>query len=91
MARWKYDKEKRTAYKHEKESGRLKFVKPDGAWTINKEDVAAFEGVDIFEIRTELATYSCPADVALSKGFLKTLGGEVKLIVPMKNWRRDGT
>ena len=79
-----------TYTKHEKERGKLRFVKPDGAWSINMAEVDKTQlitkEVSKIVFITEKKEYSISAETALEKGFFRQLGGEDKWIVPMRNW-----
>ncbi len=69
--------------KIEKDSGKLRFVKPDGAWTLNLDEV---DIVELREIRfmTPTKVYSISAERALEKGFNRVHGGELKLVIPVQ-------
>jgi hypothetical protein len=72
--------------KYEKEKSRLKIGK--GSWTIKKEWI---ENPEIFKIKyiTEESLYTITKEDALKKGWYLLLGGEDKLVVPIKNWTID--
>ncbi len=69
--------------KIEKDSGKLRFVKPDGAWTLNLDEV---DIVELREIRfmTPTKVYSIPTSRAISKGFNRVHDGELKLVIPVQ-------
>lgn len=70
-------------YKQEKEKDRLRMA--GGSWSINYDDVD-FSKVETIVFCTEKAHYLISADKALLTGFDRVLGGERKLVVPVKCW-----
>lgn len=70
-------------YKQEKEKDRLRMA--GGSWSINYDDVD-FDKVTTIVFCTEKAHYVISANKALLTGFERTLGGERKLVVPVKCW-----
>lgn len=75
-----------TYYKAEKEKDRLRIG--DGSWSINLADVD-FKKVDMIVYSSEKARYTITSVDALSHGFERTLGGEIKLVVPVKYWKEQ--
>lgn len=57
-----------------------------GSWTINMDEIF---GRKIREIvyQTPKAIYSISLEMAIEKGFNRNLGGENKLVVPLKYWK----
>ncbi len=68
--------------KFEKESGKLQFVKPLGAWTLNLDEVDVTE---VREIRFLTATreFIITMEEALARGWKDVFNGETKLIIPI--------
>ena len=56
-----------------------------GSWSIN---IAEIEGKDVYMIKyiTKERNYLITIDKAIEHGFERTLGGERKLVVPLKYW-----
>lgn len=72
--------------KHEKESGKLRFIK-GGAWSLNVQEYAG-KPVRRFVYITEKARYSVPMEtVVSSKCFNRDFQGEKKRIVPLSLWQ----
>ncbi len=69
--------------KNEKESSKLRIG--GGSWSINLDKVS-LSGVSTIEYNTEKHTYTISTRDAISKGFIRFLGGEKKLVVPIKFW-----
>lgn len=71
--------------KREKEASRLRLG--GGSWTIN---LARVEGFDVAWVNylTEVAVYRIAWKDANFHGFERELGGEPKLVVPVKFWKR---
>lgn len=69
--------------KKEKERDKLRMA--DGAWSINLDELP-LEAVAIRYI-TEKYIYTIETEVAHLKGFTRILGGEPKLVVPLKYWK----
>lgn len=69
--------------KKEKESGKLRMS--GGSWTI-KVDEVQHDHIKGIVFTTSKHTYSIDKDHAFKIGFVKMLGGELKLIVPVKHW-----
>ena len=69
--------------KKEKESGKLRLA--GGSWSINLDKVNPQEFEKIQYI-TESAFYEIDPATALTKGFIRSFGGETKLIVPEQHW-----
>ena len=59
-----------------------------GSWSINLDTLP--KGTQHIKYDTEEATYELSMQDALIKGFTRVLGGENKLIVPLKYWIRKG-
>lgn len=72
--------------KYEKESSKLKMVE-GGAWTINLEKVNLFL-IDIIIYETKKYVYSISSNQAQGIGSTMLLGGEWKLVIPLKYWKR---
>ena len=82
----KYQIKDRVLTKFEKEKGKLRFIKPNGAWTINLDNISECilkTEIDTFIWSTEKNTYTIPSITAFNKGFIREMGGERKLIVPI--------
>jgi hypothetical protein len=75
-----------TLTKYEKESGKLRMS--GGCWTINMDKVKLESLQDIVYI-TERYKYEIPKQWAVKNGFMQMLGGELKLIVPIKYWVKN--
>lgn len=74
-----------TLYKKEKEKSKLRIG--GGSWSIN------LDIVDIIKVKqivyeTEKHKYTIDANKALDVGFVRHLGGEKKLIVPIEYWEK---
>jgi len=69
--------------KYEKESSKLRMS--GGSWTINVEKFPLAKYHTIRYI-TRQYTYDIASEDALANGFYKNLGGEKKLVVPIKYW-----
>ena len=75
--------------KKESEKGKLRsFGKPLGSWTINLDEVNN-EEIENIVYFTEKYIYRISYKKAFDKGYVKTLAGELKLIVPIKEWKRE--
>ena len=75
--------------KKESEKGKLRsFGKPLGSWTINLDEVNN-EEIENIVYFTEKYIYRISYKKAFDKGYVKTLAGELKLIVPVKEWKRE--
>lgn len=70
-------------YKQEKEKDRLRMG--GGSWSINYDDVD-FDTVEKIVLCAEKNHYIISTTKALLMGFDRTLGGERKLVVPIKYW-----
>lgn len=68
--------------KYEKESGKLRFVKPNGAWTLNLSEVDPTD-FDIFQVITESNIYLITTVDAMTHGFEREHGGERKQVIPV--------
>lgn len=71
-------------YKQEKEKDRLRMG--GGSWSINYDDVD-FSKVETIVLCAEVNHYIISTEEALAHGFERTLGGERKLVVPIKYWK----
>jgi hypothetical protein len=69
--------------KNEKEKAKLRMG--GGSWSINLDKVSLKE-VDTIEYNTELHTYTISTKDAIDKGFIRFLGGEKKLVIPIEFW-----
>jgi hypothetical protein len=71
--------------KKEKESSKLRLG--GGSWTINMDKLDRMaEPPDVFLYMTERGYYQITYQEAFEHGFIRCMGGEMKLIVPIKNW-----
>jgi len=59
-----------------------------GSWTINLDEINNKEIKNIVYF-TERNIYRISYNKAFDKGFVKQLAGELKLIVPIKYWRKE--
>jgi hypothetical protein len=73
-------------HKNEKETGKLRMC--GGAWSINLGEITDQGVVDII-YHTEKARYSITYTKAQESGFVRTFGGEPKLVVAEKYWQVD--
>ncbi len=71
--------------KHEDEQQQLRLG--GGSWSINLEELPA--DAKLIEYITPSASYVVSREDALKHGFVKILGGEKKLCVPVKIWQKD--
>jgi len=71
-----------TLVKYEKETSRLRIG--GGSWTVQ---IGWLEGIEKIQYITAKATYTISKKKALEKGFGRLLGGEEKLVIPVKYWR----
>ena len=71
-----------------KESEKDKLRMSGGSWTINLDEI---NNKDITKIVffTESYIYRISYSRAQEKGFIKHLAGELKLIVPIKYWKKE--
>lgn len=76
----------RTFWKNEKEKDRLRMG--GGSWSINLAEVD-FDKVDGIVFCTEKAHYLISVIDAKLHGFERFLGGEPKLVVPVKYWKEQ--
>ena len=73
-------------HKYEKESSRFRKIgRPEGSWTINLGWLENKE-VDTIIYETKKAIYKIDFDWAVLQGKILVFQGEVKLVVPIKNW-----
>lgn len=70
-------------YKYENEKGKLRMF--GGSWSINLAFVSADVKQFIFE--TDKAVYVIDKDTAFKSGIRRVLGGEEKLVIPIRLWR----
>lgn len=70
-------------FKKEKEKDQLRMA--GGSWSINLADVD-FDKAHTIVFCTDTAHYIISATDAQFHGFERTLGGEEKLVVPLKYW-----
>lgn len=73
-----------TLVKKEKEKDQLRMG--GGSWSINLDELP--ETVLMIAYHTEDYQYLISRGDAFAHGFERTLGGERKLIVPLKHWRK---
>lgn len=71
--------------KTEKESGKLRMS--GGSWSINLQDLDISKA-DTIVYETETASYTISTNDARKYGFQIRLGGELKLVIPVKYWER---
>jgi len=75
--------------KKESEKGKLRnFGKPEGSWTINLDEINN-KPIDRIVYFTESFLYRISYKKAFRVGYVKTLAGELKLIVPVKEWIKE--
>jgi len=74
----------KTYVKREKETSLLRIG--GGSWTIKLDEL---EGRDVQHVRfiTDAIVYGITIDDAIRFGFERELGGERKLVVPVKHWQ----
>ncbi len=70
--------------KREKEQDKLRIG--GGSWSINLDQLPV--SVKSFEYVTSKYTYKIAIEDAYDHGFIRILGGEKKLIVPIKHWSK---
>ena len=75
----------KTFVKYEKEADKLRMG--GGSWSINLDTLPADAEAIIYI--TETNKYYITLADAWTYGFSRTLGGEKKLIVPLKSWQRE--
>lgn len=68
--------------KHEDEDQKLRMG--GGSWSINLDELP--EGTQVIEYITPKTSYVISKGDARRHGFVRVLGGEKKLIVPLKWW-----
>ena len=73
-------------YYFKKESEKDKLRMSGGAWSINLDEIDNQKIAHIVYF-TDKYTYRISYDKAFDKGFIRTMAGEKKLIVPIKYWR----
>jgi len=71
-------------HKYEKESSKLRMI-PGGAWTINLSTLN-IENICTFIYETKKYIYIISYKDAIKNGQKMILGGELKLVVPLKYW-----
>lgn len=69
--------------KNEKENSKLKIG--GGSWSINLDKIDLSD-INEIEYITEKFRYTISTENAIGLGFIRILGGEKKLIVPIKYW-----
>ena len=74
-----------TYVKNEKENGKLRMA--GGAWSIPWKICCKVHVSNIL-YRTPKVLYTITMDKALQSGFALTLGGEAKLVVPIRHWNK---
>lgn len=70
--------------KYEDENQKLSMG--NGSWSINLEELPP--DTELIEYITEDITYVIRRKIAFKHGFVKILGGEKKLVVPLKWWQK---
>ena len=77
-------------HKKEKENAKLRLG--GGSWTINLDKLDQMKVLpDGFVYHTEKGEYSITYAEAFKRGFVKTMRGEQKLVVPLKCWKFRAT
>jgi hypothetical protein len=76
----------RVYHKYEKESSKFRKIEGKG-WTINLDDLS-LEDFDIIVYETRKYLYRIKTEEARFFGYIRILGGEKKLIVPLKRWEK---
>jgi len=77
--------EGRIYWKHEREKDKLKMA--GGSWTILLKELG--EDVIVIKYVTDENIYTIGIIEAMRYGFTKNLGGEDKLVVPEKFWKKE--
>lgn len=72
-----------TLLKKEKESAKLRMG--GGSWSINI-DLQDLSKIKSIIYQTEKHKYTISTSDAMEHGFMRILGGEKKLVVPIKHW-----
>ena len=67
-----------------KENENMKLRMGGGSWSINLDEVP--KAAEVVEYVTPQRTYQIRTEDAFAHGFIRILGGERKLIVPLKYW-----
>ena len=57
-----------------------------GSWTIKLDEIEG-RGIQRIRFLTDAASYDITVEDALLHGFERELGGERKLVVPIKHWQ----
>ena len=70
---------------YKKESEKMKLRMGNGSWTIPIQEIEG-HGVDRVRYKTETNVYEIDYDDARCSGWEANFQGELKLIVPIKNW-----
>lgn len=73
-----------TYVKREKETSILRMG--GGSWTIKIDELEGRQ-VSLIRFITAVASYEITLEDAVANGFEKILGGEAKLIVPVRHWK----
>lgn len=76
----------KTFFKREKESSKLRMG--GESWSINL-GLIADKPIERFVYRTEEKEYQITFAEAIAHGFKRLLGGEMKLVVPIKFWKQN--
>ena len=79
--------ENRTYMKIENESQKLRMG--GGCWTVNLSEISGKQ-IENIQYMTSKYTYSISLEDAMKKGFIRNLGGELKLIIPIRCWEIKG-
>lgn len=81
----KYTLKNNILHKYEKEESILRMI-PGGAWTINLQKWNLDDGISGIIYETTDRIYKISTTEAVAHGKIGYLGGEKKLIVPLKYW-----
>lgn len=84
----KYSLKDGILHKYEKEESILRMI-PGGAWTINLQQWNLNDGISGIIYETTDYIYKITTSEAVRFGKVGYLGGEKKLIVPLKHWIRE--
>lgn len=68
------------------EDDKQKLFMGGGSWSINLKDLPTT--VQLIEYMTPTTSYVITREEAFRHGFIKSLGGEDKLVVPLKFWQQ---
>lgn len=79
----RYTIEGNTLIKYEKETSKLRIG--GGSWTV-KDEFIKNESIQTLTYITRKFKYIIEKTDAIKNGFYRTLGGELKLVVPINHW-----